>query len=419
MKSKERPRPFSESKQGIPKGDAPSQLRDVPRASQGTLEQVFEATAALSQQTEVKEICEELMDWVFRYFEGIEGGVVLVKNDAGELKEVVSRSRDHGRVRYSRSIVDRVVGEAKPVVTPDTGSGREYPLSDTVGKRRVSSVVCLPLVSRSVIQGVIYVHSSDGAGIFEKRHLMLLEALSGPAALAIESALVHAKVRSIENALKNARHEFEKEVEKRTAELVEVNRQLKELSVTDGLTGLYNHRHLVQMLETEYRRAARYKRSFAFLMLDIDYFKEVNDNFGHPCGDAVLQSIAQILKGSVRGTDIVARYGGDEMAIILLETSQKMALRVAEKLRRQIEEHPFAWEDTSFRVTVSIGVAGAPEEGIDDWNDLLNAADRVLYQAKDRGRNMILAFEPDGETGVSFSDSQMKLFSKPVAGTDA
>jgi hemerythrin len=231
--------------------------------------------------------------------------------------------------------------------------------------------------------------------------------------------LVHARIGRAEKALENARHEFDKEVEKRTAELVEVNRRLTELSVTDGLTGLYNHRHLVHMLESEYRRAARYKRSFAFLMLDIDHFKEVNDNFGHPCGDAVLQTIGQILKKSVRVTDLVARYGGDEMAVILLETSLKMAMRVAEKLRRQIEEHHFSWEGTSFRVTVSIGAAGAPEEGIGDWNDLLNAADRVLYQAKDRGRNTVLAFQPDGEGSPSLSDSQLKLFSKRRAEPDA
>ena len=107
------------------------------------------------------------------------------------------------------------------------------------------------------------------------------------------------------------------------------------------------------------------------------------------------------------------------MAVILLETSLKMALKVAEKLRRQIEKQPFSWEGTSFRVTVSIGVAGAPEEGIDDWNDLLNAADNVLYQAKDRGRNTVLAFEPDGETGASFLDSQLRLFSKPKTDADA
>ena len=419
MNSKKAPRLFPDSKQKVSNGDTPFRLRDKGLKGPEVLEQIFEVTAAMTQHSEVKTICEELMDWVLGYFEGIGGVVLLVNNEAGELQEVASRSRDHGSVSYKRSVVDRVFGEARSVVTTVRDAARESRHSDGDGRRRVTSVACLPLVSRSAIHGVMYVRAVDGEGVFEKQNLRLLEGLIGPAALAIENAMVHDRIGRAEKALKNARHEFEKEVEKRTAELVEMNRRLKELSVTDGLTGLYNHRHLVHMLESEYRRAARYKRSFAFLMLDIDHFKEVNDNFGHPCGDAVLQSIGEILKGSVRVTDLVARYGGDEMAVILLETSLKMAMRVAEKLRRQIEEYPFSWEGTSFRVTVSIGVAGAPEEGIKDWNDLLNAADHVLYQAKDRGRNTVLAFQPDGGTSTSFSDSQLGLFSKPKTEADA
>lgn len=419
MKPKKSPRLLSDSKQNISRGDTPLCLGNAGMTGPGVLEQVFEVTAGVARHKDVKTICEELVDWVLGYFEGIGGVVLLVNNEAGELQEVASRSRDHGSVSYRRSIVDRVLGEAKSVVTTDTDPEGERLRSDADGMHRVSSVACLPLVSGSRIHGVMYVHAVDGEGPLETQNLALLEGLIGAAALAVENAMVHAKVGRVEKELKNARHGFEKELEKRTAELVEVNRRLKELSVTDGLTGLYNHRHLVHMLEAEYRRATRYKRSFAFLMLDIDHFKEVNDNFGHPCGDAVLQKIGQILKGSVRVTDIVARYGGDEMAVILLETSLKMALKVAEKLRRQIEKQPFSWEGTSFRVTVSIGVAGAPEEGIDDWNDLLNAADNVLYQAKDRGRNTVLAFEPDGETGASFLDSQLRLFSKPKTDADA
>jgi diguanylate cyclase (GGDEF)-like protein len=419
LNSKKRPRSFSDSKLNTASEDKAFHLRDVGVSEASVVEQIFEVTAAMARHTDVKMICEELTDWMLGYFEGIGGVALLVNNEAGELQEVASRSRNRLSVSYRRSIVDRVLGEAKAVVTTNGDSGRESLLSDADGMEQVVSVVCLPLVSRSAIHGVIYVHALDGERVLEKENLKLLEGMIGPVALAIENALVHARIGRAEKALENARHEFDKEVEKRTAELVEVNRRLTELSVTDGLTGLYNHRHLVHMLESEYRRAARYKRSFAFLMLDIDHFKEVNDNFGHPCGDAVLQTIGQILKKSVRVTDLVARYGGDEMAVILLETSLKMAMRVAEKLRRQIEEHHFSWEGTSFRVTVSIGAAGAPEEGIGDWNDLLNAADRVLYQAKDRGRNTVLAFQPDGEGSPSLSDSQLKLFSKRRAEPDA
>ena len=232
---------------------------------------------------------------------------------------------------------------------------------------------------------MIFAYALDGQADFTEKDAMVFGVLSSQAALSIENTLLHSKVMAAEEMLQKAREKFDKDVERRTAELVEVIKQLQELSITDGLTGLYNHRHLVHMLEIEYKRAIRYKRSFAFLMLDIDYFKEVNDNFGHPCGDSVLQEIAQILKDSVRSTDLVARYGGDEMAVILLETSQKMAMKVAHKLRRQIEGHAFYWENESFHVTVSIGVAQAEQS--DTTSDLVVRADTRLYTAKNAGRN--------------------------------
>jgi diguanylate cyclase (GGDEF)-like protein len=126
----------------------------------------------------------------------------------------------------------------------------------------------------------------------------------------------------------------------RTAELVELNKRLQELSIIDGLTGIYNHRHFVHILEIEHDRAIRYSRNLSRLMLDIDEFKRVNDGFGHRCGDSVLQHFANILKGSVRRTDIIARYGGDEFGILVPETKKSMAIRVSEKIRTAVEKHP-------------------------------------------------------------------------------
>jgi diguanylate cyclase (GGDEF)-like protein len=100
------------------------------------------------------------------------------------------------------------------------------------------------------------------------------------------------------------------------------------------------------------------------------------------------------LKDCVRNTDIVTRYGGDEMAIILLEVSKALAMEVSEKLRREVEKQSFLWQGTTVKITVSIGVAAALEEGIQDWNGLVNAADQALYQAKDGGRNRVLGWTP-------------------------
>ena len=128
------------------------------------------------------------------------------------------------------------------------------------------------------------------------------------------------------------------------------------------------------------------------LLLDIDHFKEVNDTYGHPCGDLVLKNLAGLLKRCLRSTDLAARYGGDELAIILPETNKSKASEVAEKLRRQLEKSSFAWNGDSFGITCSIGVAAVPEVGIDNWNSLLESADKSLYQAKGEGRNHVIAF---------------------------
>ncbi|HID30334.1 MAG TPA: GGDEF domain-containing protein [Desulfobacterales bacterium] len=197
--------------------------------------------------------------------------------------------------------------------------------------------------------------------------------------------------KQAEEVLKNAHNELARRVEERTAELAKANKQLEKLSVTDELTGLYNRRHLMRTLESEYKRALRHNRNLALLMLDIDHFKQVNDQLGHLCGDRVLQEIARVLKRNVRASDLVARYGGEEIAVILIEAGISAALEVAEKLRQEVETHAFMWDGKSLRVTVSIGAAAHPGKNIQSWKQLLDTADQAMYRAKEAGRNRVAA----------------------------
>ena len=221
--------------------------------------------------------------------------------------------------------------------------------------------------------------------------LISISNLGDPAALAFENILLREKNRRFEKELEKAQDELERKVKERTFELMEANRKLNELSITDGLTGLYNHRYFLRELETEFGKALRYGRSLALLLLDIDHFKDVNDRYGHPCGDLVLKNVAGLVKGSLRNSDVAARCGGDELAIILPETNLSKASEVAEKLRRHLGQNPFAWNGDSFRITCSIGVAAVPDMGIDNWNALLESADKSLYRAKRKGRNTVVA----------------------------
>jgi diguanylate cyclase (GGDEF)-like protein len=169
--------------------------------------------------------------------------------------------------------------------------------------------------------------------------------------------------------------------------LSEMNDKLETLSVTDGLTGLFNHRHFWNLLNSELTRADLYRGDIALIILDVDDFKKVNDQFGHSVGDILLQRLAATIKETVRETDIAARYGGEEFAILLPDTNHEGVRKAAEKIRSAAEAMVFKVPDMgiSTSVTVSIGVS------VFDGNrrDFFNAADRALYLSKSKGKNQV------------------------------
>ncbi len=160
------------------------------------------------------------------------------------------------------------------------------------------------------------------------------------------------------------------------------------LATTDGLTGLVNRRSMDAQLLARLREATRYGRKLSFILLDVDHFKRVNDQHGHPAGDAVLRGVAAVLKEQARATDVAARYGGEEMALVLPETDAAGARVIAERLRAAVAAASYATEQGALRVTVSLGVSTAPGDG-SSLEALIEAADRALYRAKQAGRNRV------------------------------
>jgi diguanylate cyclase (GGDEF)-like protein len=184
-----------------------------------------------------------------------------------------------------------------------------------------------------------------------------------------------------------------------------------QLATTDGLTGLHNHRYFQEQLATLLENAGKANGNFSVILVDIDFFKKFNDTYGHQAGDEVLRCVAQKLKNSVRSNDLVARYGGEEMAVLLDKASQKESLEVAKKLCRMVgeEAYPIA-EGVTKHVTVSIGVATYPFHG-KTGADLIEFADKGLYRAKESGRNRVGAqFDDEGESEGEDAD-------KPVSPT--
>jgi two-component system, cell cycle response regulator len=174
-------------------------------------------------------------------------------------------------------------------------------------------------------------------------------------------------------------------------ELLDTNKRLELLSITDGLTKLHNHRYLQDELARAFEESQRYERPLALAMIDIDFFKKINDTYGHAVGDEVLKCVAALFRDSVRSTDLVARYGGEEFAVMMPETPLADGVMFAEKIRKLIETTPLETQAGPLSATVSIGVASVPHTRIGSSKELIIAADKALYRAKRGGRNQVQA----------------------------
>ncbi len=196
---------------------------------------------------------------------------------------------------------------------------------------------------------------------------------------------LEARVRSMLRIKK-----LQDELDRKNRELERANEQLRQLSVTDGLTGLYNHRHVHQLLHDEHERSKRTGEPIAVVMLDLDRFKQLNDTHGHPTGDIVLAQTARILEETAREVDMIGRYGGEEFIAILPGADETAAALFAERVRSTVERHEYRDGDKRIRMTVSAGVASAKGGKLTRPDDLIRQADRALYRAKDLGRNRVV-----------------------------
>lgn len=174
-------------------------------------------------------------------------------------------------------------------------------------------------------------------------------------------------------------------------ELRRANDRLQKLTFTDEMTGIYNYRFLSRQLETEIKRAERYEKPLAVCLIDIDFFKQINDKFGHPSGDSALKSVADTLSEMVRSVDYVGRYAGDEFLIIFPDTNLKDAVNLCERIISRINNKTIPVGSQHLHVTLSIGAADFHPAKRNTAEKLVAAADRCLYKAKEQGRNRVVA----------------------------
>jgi len=165
--------------------------------------------------------------------------------------------------------------------------------------------------------------------------------------------------------------------------------KLKEMAMKDGLTGLYNHALLIELFEKEIDKQQRNNGSISFAMIDIDDFKKINDTYGHISGDTVLKELSNILMSSVRGGDIVGRYGGEEFSIVFPGIDEQNAFQLCERIRKEVEDFDFEIGIETVKITISIGINFNELKGIINKREIIQKADEALYRAKHNGRNRV------------------------------
>ena len=303
---------------------------------------------------------------------------ILVVDDVPDNVDILdarlsSRGYDVVTATNGQEALDRVHGEAPHLILCDV----MMPVIDGFEvSRRIKSDTSLPFIP------IILVTAKDTAeDIVEGLEAGADDYISKPYNFKELEARVRAMLRI---------KRLQDELDLKNRELEVANKRLRKLSITDGLTELFNHRHVHELLHDEWERSLRSGEPVGVAMLDLDRFKSINDTYGHPTGDVILYETARIIRETAREIDMVGRYGGEEFIAILPNTSEEDAARFAERVREQVESHVYRDESNEIRMTVSCGVASAPATGVDSPEALLKSADAALYVAKESGRNRVV-----------------------------
>lgn len=253
-------------------------------------------------------------------------------------------------------LTDRILNENSALIISDIANELAY-VNKIILDEGIRSLVAVPLKLENKVVGILYVDDFVPRE-YKEREIAALTLLANQATIALLKA--------------------------------QAFKQVMELAITDGLTKVFNHRYFQERLTQEVKRTKRYRHPLSLIMLDIDYFKNYNDFYGHQKGDLILKAVADLIRETIRETDIVARYGGEEFAVILPETGKKEASAVARKIRTSVEREAFYGEEIlpqgSF--TISCGVATFPEDA-QTKHHLIDHADQALYLAKQTGRNKV------------------------------
>ncbi len=281
------------------------------------------------------------------------GEYLIIRASEGVPEWIVRQAR----VRRGESISGWVAQEGRPLLIKNIDEDTKFE-GTAEGRYRSKSLLSVPLKTRGQVLGVININNDHTPRVFTEQDQEILMLFANQAAIALENARLYG--------------------------------ELEKLAITDGLTGLPNHRTFQERLLREISRAERFKQEISLIILDIDHFKLVNDKYGHQVGDQVLRRVGNTLQDQLRKMDFVARYGGEEFAVIMPQTRKNVAIRIAERLRESVAQGRYLKAEPDRSITISLGLAEYPSDATEP-PALVEMADRALYISKERGRNRVTA----------------------------
>ncbi|NQU94948.1 MAG: diguanylate cyclase [Candidatus Omnitrophica bacterium] len=282
----------------------------------------------------------------------------LVDTEKQELALARSKKKTGGAVKAKKGdIFDRwILKHRMPLLVGDTQNDFRFSVKEKLDEGS-ASIISMPLTSEQKIIGVLRIGSAVRRK-FTQSDLRLLNIVADLSSISLQNAALYKKVQN--------------------------------LALHDGLTGLYVHNYFVERLTQESKRSEQSGKDFSVLTLDLDHFKAYNDAYGHNAGDLALKRVSSILESFARPDDILCRYGGEEFALLLLDSKKDAAYEIAENIRKKVNQTPLVLRQEKTKITVSIGIAACPSEK-KTHEELLTLADSRLYRAKQKGRNRVCA----------------------------
>jgi diguanylate cyclase (GGDEF)-like protein len=238
---------------------------------------------------------------------------------------------------------------------------------DIIAPIGIRSILVVPVMFRDEVIGTLLLRTSRSDCTFSKREIRLCTAIANASSNALYNAFLYDR-------------------------LGKEKTKLERLAITDYLTGIYNIRYFYHRLEEEFSRSQRYLTPLSCIMFDLDYFKKINDAYGHRVGDIILREFAQLVRRYTRKSDVFARYGGEEFILLLPQTPVKGCMAEAHRLRNALKEHQFKALKKHNGITVSMGIACYPHKSIRTYDDLITCADNALFTAKNKGRDQIVLY---------------------------